>query len=382
MLKDKNIIFFSADDWGCGLMTSKTHIADLLSEENNLLYINSIGLRQPKINSQDARKIFNKIGMFFKGVRKVKDRMWVFTPVVIPFHKYKMVQIINKWLLILFVKIIQKMIGLHKPILFTFLPNTVDVVGKFGESKIIFYCVDEFSIFEGVHTESVLEMEKRLIQKSDIVLATSQKLFESKSKFNSNTFLMPHGVDVEHFSQAMSDETKIPDDIKEIKKPIIGFFGLLDDRFDQDLICKVAKTKPEWSIVLISKTVVPITKLEECKNIHILGQRDYKTLPAYCKAFDIGIIPYILNEQTENVNPIKLREYLASGIPVVSTKLPEVVKYDQVALIAADHDDFMKSLEIALKENTREKIMERMKFVEKESWKSKAEEISNIIGRS
>jgi glycosyltransferase involved in cell wall biosynthesis len=382
MLKNKNIIFFSADDWGCGLMTSKTHIADLLSEENNLLYINSIGLRQPKISSQDAKKIFRKLGSFFKGLDKVKDRMWVFTPIIVPFHKYRFVQKINKFLLILFVKIIQKRIGLQNPILFTFLPNTVDVIGNFGESKIIFYCVDEFSIFDGVATETVLDMEKRLIQKADIVLATSQKLFESKRKYNNNSYFMPHGVDVEHFAKAQSDETIIPDDIKDIKKPIIGFFGLLDDRFDQDLISKVAKLKPDWSIVLISKTDVPISLLKECKNIHILGQRDYQTLPAYCKAFDVALIPYILNEQTENVNPIKLREYLASGLPVVSTKLPEVVKYNEVAMIAENHEDFIKSLEIAIKENSKEKINERMKFVEKESWISKAEEISSIIERS
>jgi len=379
MLKNKNILFFSADDWGCGLMTSKTHIADILSEENNLLYINSIGMRPPKISSSDAKRIFKKLGMFFEGIKQVKDRMWVYSPVVIPFHKYRFIQWLNKWLLITIVRFIKRKLKLHDPILITFLPNTVDIVDKFGASKIIYYCVDEFTVFEGVPTKIIADMEKKLIQKSDIVFATAQRLFDNKSRYNKNTFLMPHGVDVDHFSKALNDDTKIPDDIKDISKPVVGFFGLIEEWFDQELIKKIAEAKPEWSVVLIGKINIDVTNMKAFKNIHFLGQRDYKNLPEYSKAFDVAIIPFVINELTKNVNPIKLREYLAAGVPVVSTKLPEVEKYSEYAFIADNHDEFIAFLEKAIKNDSKQMKQNRRDFIKNESWRGKIEEISRII---
>ena len=379
MLKDKNILFFSADDWGCGLMTSKTHIADLLSEENNLLYINSIGLREPKISAQDTKRIFKKIGMFFQGVKKVKERMWVYSPIVIPFHRFKLIQWLNKWLLITYVNILKKRLNFTDPLLITFLPNTVDVVGKFGESKIVYYCVDEFTEFEGVPTEIIADMERKLIEKSDIVFTTAQRLYENKSRYNKNTYMMPHGVDVEHFSKALAPETKVPDDVANIGHPIVGFFGLIEEWLDQELIKKIADEKPAWSIVFLGKVNVDVSKLENCKNVHIFGPRDYKELPAYSKAFDVAIIPFVINELTVNVNPIKLREYLASGVPVVSTKLPEVEKYTDFSFIAENHEEFIKCIEKALESDTPEMKNKRLEFIKKESWHCKIEEISKII---
>jgi len=379
MLKDQNILFFSADDWGCGLMTSKTHIADLLSEENNLLYVNSIGLREPKMSSADARKVLRKIKGFFRGVRKVKDRMWVYTPIVIPFHRFKVIQWLNKWFLIACVKYLKKKLKLHDPLLITFLPNTVDVVGKFGESKIIYYCVDEFSEFEGVPTDVVIRMEKELIAKSDIVFATSQRLFKNKRRYNEKTFLMPHGVDVGHFSKALLPETKIPDEMADLSRPIVGFFGLIEEWLDQELIKKIAEKKPDWSIVLIGKVNVDVSQLREHKNVYLLGPRDYKELPAYSKAFDVAIIPFVINELTINVNPIKLREYLAAGLPVVATKLPECEEYSDYAYIANNHERFISCLEKAIEPESPEKKIKRREFIEKESWKGKVEEISRII---
>jgi glycosyltransferase involved in cell wall biosynthesis len=379
MLKNRNILFFSADDWGCGLMTSKTHIADILSEENNLLYINSIGLREPKISAEDTVKIFRKLGRFFKGAQKVKNRMWVYTPIVIPFHRFKIVQTINKWLLISYIRFLKWKLKLTDPILFTFLPNTVDVVGKLGAKKIVYYCVDEFSEFVGVPTKMVIDMEKRLIEKSDIVFATSLKLYDNKRKFNNNTYFMPHGVDVAHFSKALDSNTVIPKDIADIPHPVVGFFGLIEEWIDQELIIKIAREKPDWSILLIGKINADISRLKEYKNIHIIGARNYKDLPSYCKIFDVATIPFVINELTLNVNPIKLREYLAAGIPVVSTSLPEVKSYSDHAYIADNHDEFLKALEIAINANTPENKRSRMDFIKNESWMSKIEKISDTI---
>jgi glycosyltransferase involved in cell wall biosynthesis len=189
-------------------------------------------------------------------------------------------------------------------------------------------------------------------------------------------------VDVGHFSKALDPQTKVPQDVKEISKPIVGFFGLIEEWLDQELIKKIAVDKPDWSIVLIGKINVDVAGFKSFKNIHVLGPRNYQDLPAYCKAFDVAIIPFVINELTKNVNPIKLREYLAAGVPVVSSRLPEVEKYSEYAFIADNHQEFVKYLEKAIENDSNELKNKRREFIKKESWLAKIEEISSIIQKN
>ena len=182
----------------------------------------------------------------------------------------------------------------------------------------------------------------------------------------------------DHFSKASSKDTNIPKEIDAIKRPIIGFFGLIREWLDMELIKHLATKCPDLSIVLIGKSAVDTSTLNGVKNIHLLGHKDYSTLPSYAKAFDVCIIPFKVNELTRNVNPIKLREYLAMGKPVVSTYMLEVAKY-KVVEIAETYDEFVKKIELCLKKNQESDIKERQDSIRTETWQYRMEKISEIV---
>jgi glycosyltransferase involved in cell wall biosynthesis len=173
-------------------------------------------------------------------------------------------------------------------------------------------------------------------------------LQEAKAPLNPNTILVPHGVDYEHFSKALRDDLPVPDDMKDIPHPILGFFGLIRDWVDLDLLAEVARARPAWHLVLLGDSTVDLSPYRNLPNMHFLGRKSYADLPAYCKGFDIGLIPFKVNELTRAVNPIKLREYLAAGLPVVSTPLPEVMAYDGPVRVGDSAESFVDIIGKAL----------------------------------
>ncbi|MGD1096490.1 MAG: glycosyltransferase [Bryobacteraceae bacterium] len=212
-----------------------------------------------------------------------------------------------------------KKLGLQKPITLTFVPSSADVAGSLGERCVIYYCVDEYSQFRGADRTAILEMERRLIEKSDLVVVSASRLHESKRAYNANTVLITDGVDVGHFRKACLAETAILEDCPRPPGPLIGCFGLIEDWVDLELIRHLALARPGWSFVLIGEVRTDTSCVRELPNVHLLGRRTYQSLPGYCKAFDIAILPFVVNELTLAANPLKLREYLAAGLPVVAT---------------------------------------------------------------
>jgi glycosyltransferase involved in cell wall biosynthesis len=253
--------------------------------------------------------------------------------------------------------------------------------------------VDEFSRFSGYDAPATLAAEARLIRRADLVITTSQALYESRRKLSHNVVLVTHGVDFEHFAQATRPDLAIPADIVHLPRPILGFWGLLQDWLDIPLLAALARTRPGWSIVLIGEVATDLAALRGLPNVNLLGRRPYAQLPSYARGFDAGLIPFRVDELTRAVNPIKLREYLSAGLPVVSTPLPEVMRYGNLISIAADAEEFVKACEQALDVvrlppscatgsgdglATRQA---RQTAVRGETWRAKVEEISAHLSR-
>jgi glycosyltransferase involved in cell wall biosynthesis len=380
MLTGENIICF-ANDWHND-PTSKHQVMKLLSQKNRVLWVNSIGMRKPSASSSDLKRIFVKLQSFLKGLEKIHENLFVFTPIVLPLPSSAWARQINVLLLRASLWYYRKQLGMQDFQLWTFVPTMVDLAGKMGEKTLIYYCVDEWSQFSFMDSEAMRGMEIRLLQKSDIVFVTADHLYRDKVQFNKNTFLVEHGVDYEHFSQAQNESLDTPLDIRNIQKPILGFFGLIHEWIDLDLIEYVAKVKPEWSLVLIGKSSVDISRFQKYTNVHFLGQKPYATLPAYCRVFDVGLIPFVINELTLNVNPIKLREYLSAGLPVVSTALPEVEKYSDIVNIAYSKDEFVALIVKALLDDKPEESKMRSSRMAGETWQNKINYISACMDGS
>lgn len=377
-LRGRDILCFSHDWTGDPL--SKTHLMRVLAKDNRIMWINALPNRMPTASSKDVSRIFNKLKGFTEPIREVEKNIFVLNPLAVPAYGSKAVVSFNEKFLIRQIKKAMRKLGFRDAVNMVFNPAAGMIAGKLGEREIIYYCVDEYTAFTG--SAALKEIEEKLFRISDLVVVSAEKLYESKKQFNPNTHIIRHGTDWKHFSTAMDDSTIVPDEIANLPKPIIGFHGLLADWVDYELIKKAAEHFKNGSVVLIGKTSVDaegkIKILDGVSNIHRLGRKPYGELPAYCKGFDVAINPFVINELTLAANPLKVREYLAAGLPVVSTDIPEVRVLNDV-LVGVDHADFISKIEKALKQSKpKEKLSDAINH---ESWEAKIEELRQIIQR-
>jgi glycosyltransferase involved in cell wall biosynthesis len=379
-MRGQNIICF-AKDWDED-PTSNNHVMRLLAQDNRVLWLNSISMRAPNLGSgRDLRKIGRKLAAFFRGPRQVAEGLWVYTPIVVPLPHNRLAIAANHLILKAMLRHLRQKLAMPEFQLWTFLPNAVEYVGQLGESMVVYYCIDEWSKFKYLDGLKMAAQEETLCRKADIVFATAKSLEERRKPFNPETHLASHGVDYELFSRALSEDTPVAPEIAALPKPVIGFFGLIHEWVDLDLIAHIASRHPNWSIVMIGKKSVDVSALSKYKNVHFLGRKPYADLPSYCKGFAAGLIPFAVNELTYNVNPIKLREYLSAGVPVVSTALPEVAYYRDTCVVASDYDEFEKGLTKVIAEDTTDIRRRRSDAMRPETWEQRVTELGAQVMR-
>lgn len=239
----------------------------------------------------------------------------------------------------------------------------------------VYHCVDEFTAFTGA-SEEIGQMEESLARRADVVIVSAERLRLAKEKYNSNIHVVRHGVDHAHFSKALSPETPVHPEVADLPKPVMGFFGLIEDWVDISLVRRVADAFPHGSVVLIGKVQTSLAPLAGAPNVYLVGRRPYEELPSFCKGFDVALMPFVDNELARSANPLKVREYLAAGLPVVSTPVPEVESLG-LCRIARGHADFVEAVRAALQDPGPSKA--RSDSMLGESWESKVEEIRRAI---
>lgn len=379
VLRGRDILCFSHDWTGDPL--SKTHLMRVLSKDNRILWINAIPNRMPTTSSQDVSRIFKKLKSFTDAVKEVEPNIFVMNPLALPAYGNASVVKLNQRFLLSQVKKAMKRLGFTRAVNMVFNPAAGMIAGRLGEQELIYYCVDEYTAFTGV-SGGLKKIEEDLFRKADLVIVSAEKLYESKKQFNLNTFVIRHGVDHAHFRKALDAETRIPEELAGLPRPIIGFHGLLADWVDFELLKKTAAHFSKGSVVLIGKVTVDAERkvkiLEGVPNVHLLGRKPYGDLPAFCKGFDVALNPFVVNQLTQSANPLKVREYLAAGLPVVSTAIPEVEMMGN-CLIGESHEDFIRRIEEALKDpGRREEISDS---VAHESWEARVQELREIMRR-
>lgn len=306
-MKIKDIVLLSTADWDNPFWTNKQHVAVSLAKEGfRVFYIDSLGLRQPSANGADVGRIFKRLKRAFQAPKKVKDNIWVWSPIIIPFQKYATVRKLNKFILSTWLNWHLKRLDFKKDLLWTYNPLTLDLLNTAHFERLVYHCVDEIKAQPGMPVEILEISDSNLTTKSDVVFTTAPKLYETRKLLNENTHYFSNVADFTHFNQAQSSSLIIPVDMVGIKKPIIGFVGAISGyKINFDLIKFVASANPEYNFVLIGKVGegepgTDISSLENMSNIHLLGPRNYNELPAYMKAFDVALLPNQINEYTDN----------------------------------------------------------------------------------
>jgi len=355
---------------------SKTHLMRLLARDNRILWINSIGYRAPTASKSDLSRALKKLRAAAEPVREVERNIFVLNALAIPAFGKPWIRNLNRALLKFQVKRAMRGLGFRSPVNWVFNPSAAQVAGSLGESIVVYYCVDEFTAFSGLPPQLV-QMEDALCRRADLVVVSAERLLHNKITRNPRTVLIRHGVDFDLFRQALDPATRIPDEIAHLPKPVLGYFGLMSaDWIDTDLLVKVAEHYAGGSLVLLGKVAMDLSRLTALRNVHLLGRKPFESLPGYCKGFDVALNPFPISEVTLNSNPLKVREYLAAGLPVVSTRIPEVEVLRQCR-IGDDADAFIREIDAALASPGPSR--ERSETMRGESWEGRVEELRRHV---
>ncbi|HEX3478529.1 MAG TPA: glycosyltransferase [Kofleriaceae bacterium] len=360
--------------------TSNHHVLRELARTRRVLWLNSLATRTPKLSSgRDLGKIRRKLAEFTRGPQNVENDLWVFTPLVLPLPASPVARAVNRQILRATIRTLRLRLGIRRFELWTFLPNTGDYVGTLGEDRAVYYCVDEWSMFSYLDRAQTAAAERRLLERVDAVFAINHALADAKRQVNPATFVSPHGVDHALFARALDPALPVPADLAALPRPRIGFYGTLRDWVDFELLAHVARARPAWSIVLLGQVLCDVSAVRGLPNVHLLGQKRHDDLPAYCKGFDAGMIPYRIDERMKFVNPLKLREYLSAGVAVVSTPVHEVVRYAHLCRVAGTPEDFVAALDEAIAEADPVARRSRSSAMAKETWSARVAEVMRIL---
>ena len=332
MLTGRDIICFSSIDWDFNWQGHQEIMQRLASAGNRVLYVENTGVRSPR--PSDIGRIRHRLTNWwrsYRGFRRQAENLYVFSPLVLPFPHSRLARWVNRRLMTGVLNSWFRSQRFSDPLVWTFIPSrlTLEVIDNIPHKLLIYYCIDSFrhSSPEAVKIET---SEREMIRRADLVLVTSDQLADHCSQFNSQVHKFPFTVDYRRFEDAREDHSAaVPEDLASIKGPVAGYIGGLHRWMDIPLLAELAGKLPDVQFVLIGPEQEPMDLLRPLPNVHLLGARPHEQLPLYLKGFDIGLIPYLLTDYTQCVHPTKLNEYLAMGLPVLSTPIREMESFAQ-----------------------------------------------------
>lgn len=351
MDKSRDCVLFATADWHTPYWTNKQHTAVALAKNGfRVLYIESIGLRAPTFNTKDIKRMLRRLINGFRKPKEVAPNIWVLAPLVFPFkHHTKIVRFFNQMILFYRIKFFLKQKKINNPLIWTYHPFVLQIIKKIFYSKIVYHCVDDLAAVPGVHASAFLKEEEMLLQKADVVFTTSMQLYERVIKKNKKSYFFPNVVDFKHFNQARH-QGKLPAELMNTASPRIIYMGMLSDyKVDFALLFAMAHEKKDWQWFFIGderegQKSENIQTLKKLKNVHFLGYQPYAVLPNYLRGMDVAIFPTLINKYTKSMFPMKYFEYLAAGLPIVSTPLLFTKTFNEGLLIANNKEEFINAI--------------------------------------
>lgn len=376
MVRDFDIICFGDSDWW---YHNRGHMDIQLmkryAKTGSVLYINSIVVRKFNVleGGMFIRRVKRKLHSIMQGIKPsgVKNMM-VYSPFSMPVHHISGARQLNAFVMRSQVRHCMRRLNMEKVIIWVACPGAAEVAIKLPHSKLIYQRSDRYEEFPGVDADQMIRYDRLLKAHADLVIYSNEEFMAQESSQCSKAIYLDHGVDYELFAAAEQDDY-IPEKMRQIQHPILGFYGGIDDHTSNiALIEEVADLLPDFSVVLIGSASVDVTGLGSRKNVYMLGQKAYEDIPHYGKCFDVCFMPWQQNEWIMACNPVKFKEYLALGKPIVSTSFSELGGYDGFVEVANDADSFASAVRKVLKENNSELAAARRKRVAGHTWESRA----------
>ena len=385
MLKGQDIVCISSIDWDFIWQGHQQIMSTLAANGNRVLFVENTGVRRP--NFKDIPRLRKRIRNWWrgtKGFRQEQDNLFVYSPLVLPFPYSRIARWMNRFIITRAIRRWIQALGLQRPLVWTFLPTplALDIIDAIEPTLVIYYCIDDFeSSSSGARL--IRQAEDRLLKAADLVFVTSERLRHRVLEQREQVEVLPFAVDFPRFEKERLANQSKPNELVEIDSPIVGYVGGLHRWVDQELLVEAARVLPDVEFVFVGPEQCDMSKLKAQPNIHLLGSRNYDELPRYIKCFDVGLIPYVLSEYALNVYPTKLNEYLAMGLPVVATNLPEVRKFNEdfndVVRIGDGPASFASQIQESLANNTPAQVQRRIEVASQNSWQARLEHMSTLI---
>jgi glycosyltransferase involved in cell wall biosynthesis len=388
MLKDKSIICFGGEDWWYHHPHSKNHLMRRFARAGNkVIFVNSISMGLASVKSKDlVPRIARKLKSYAKLARTTAEGITVVSPAVVPFFGSATATAANRRLLTTQIAGLARRRGLSKPILWIAIPTAVEIIGRLDEQLVIYHVSDKYDANTMDHATKpavISALHERAIDAADLIFYSSRKLLAEATRGLERSHLLEQAVDFEHWSKISTGDLRVPDEVEGIPHPRIGYFGAIEPwLIDQELIKQASRERPKWHWVFIGNKSRGL-EIESLPNVHFLPPVSYGDLPNYAAGFDVCVLPWNTEVPfTSYGSAIKVREYLASGKPVVISPLPEYESMSSVLRIGRSRDQFLKLVDQALREEGTDLAAARQNAVRDGTWDARAEWVSGLIERA
>ncbi|MCC7353689.1 MAG: glycosyltransferase [Anaerolineae bacterium] len=389
MLTGQHILCFGPDRWG-SIWQDKPGLMRALARHNRVVYF------EPRPHLPDVLRDLRAGRVGWRDLRRprlerITASLYVYHhPLYAPISGREPLRTPLRWLREALWGRSLRQLGIHHPILWLYLPGMLDLVGHFNERLLVYFVVDEYAAYPGLKPEVAASMRRReeaMLRRADLVFTTAATLRDERLPLNPHTYWVPNAVDSAAFAAVLGEPRSEPSFLASLPRPRLGIVGSIGSKVDYELLAAVAQARPGWSLTLVGP-VVPgadthkLNALRLLPNVYLLGAVPPAKVPHVMRACDVGLIPYIASPETHHVNPLKVYEYLAVGLPVVSTPLPNLAVPSEMAHTGDTPSAFIAAIEAALAETGDEFAARRRAYASTQTWDARAEEISRRMEES
>jgi uncharacterized SAM-binding protein YcdF (DUF218 family)/glycosyltransferase involved in cell wall biosynthesis len=379
MTTGRNILCFSSIDWEFNWQGHQEVMAALAEQGNRVLFIENTGVRVPRLS--DYPRLKRRVLNWWKGTkgfRQERRNLYVYSPVVLPFPHSRFARWINRALLSAALQRWCRAAHFGRPIVWTFLPTAlvVDLLDRLDPALVVYYCIADFAQLT-TNPRALARSERKLLDRADVVFAQGEEL-RQRCLPHPNVHIFPFGVNLSVFRR----EVPAAPELDGLKRPIVGYVGGLHRHVDMELLDRLA-SRIEGTLVAVGPTQTHTNGLEARPNVFFAGPQPHSRVPEFVKGFDVAVIPYALTNYTRTVYPTKMNEYLAMGVPVVTTDLPEVRKfaesYGDVVHVTSTHQAFVTAVQQAAGERSAEDEERRVAAARANSWAYRIVEMTALM---